>query len=427
MLLSHHLVRIVCACILFLILSRHAHASLVSEYFNNQGSSDHYPFNSGVGWTAGWGGFTNGMTYRAGQQLNYTGGGYSNSGNESGAEDGLLAWLSFLGPSERRFPTSTNATWMSVLINLGDNYTYSGVYIGRDHILSGHALFGMNNAGRAFLGSESNLSTNAYVHNVTHLMLFKYDPRGNGSASLWVDPVNVLAGESGLGTPTLHLSSLAFGETGGWENVVVNFGGTSSRLDSIRISRGDISNSAKLYEVATGQTLGERVTISSGTNQMGSAIGGLGQVGGIEVAFKGYTGGGELAVDHESLSQADFFARLANGEFAFNDFNFALPGNRLMLWDLSYRGTFSGLVELTLRYDETLISNPYSLVLLHRVNGFWETLFPIAIDPLAHTITFETSSFSPFVLASIPEPSALAFLSVGCLALMGRRKPRTAA
>jgi len=398
-----------------------ANGMMTSEHFNNQGEFAHYPFNNGVGWIGGWDGFTNGMTYEPGHQLNYSGGGYSNFGNESGPEDGRLAWLSFLGPSGRRFIATGQTAWMSVLVDLGENYTYSGMYIGRDHILSGHTLFGIDNSGRAYLGSTSNVSASPFVHNVTHVMLMKYDPRGAGSASLWVDPADMLNGEAGLGTPTLQVSSFSYALPGSWENIVVDLGGTSSRLDSIRISTGHISSTARLQEVVTGQSFGERVIVPSGSSVSATALGGLTQAGGLSVHFTESTSGGELAVDYESLSQAEFFQRLSQGEFVFNDFNYTLPGNRLMLWDISYWGSFTGVVNLTLRYDETAVTNPSTLVLLHRVNGVWETLFPLSVDPFNFTATFATPSFSPFVLATIPEPSSFSAL-VFAMILSARRR-----
>ena len=50
------------------------------------------------------------------------------------------------------------------------------------------------------------------------------------------------------------------------------------------------------------------------------------------------------------------------------------------------------------------------------MNGNWVSVGG-TVNTANDTITFQTSSFSPFVLAEIPEPSSLVIASIGLLSL----------
>jgi hypothetical protein len=80
---------------------------------------------------------------------------------------------------------------------------------------------------------------------------------------------------------------------------------------------------------------------------------------------------------------------------------------------------------LTFSYDPDLLPAgvaPAELLILHYVDGGWETLAPIALDAGAHTLTVQTDSLSPFVLGAVPEPATLGLLAVGAVAMIHRRR-----
>ncbi len=100
--------------------------------------------------------------------------------------------------------------------------------------------------------------------------------------------------------------------------------------------------------------------------------------------------------------------------------NFALPGSSVQAWDLSYSGEFFGGATVTLHFDPTLIgSTPLSdLYVEHFMNGAWVIPTNQVIDPLNDTITFVTDSFSPFMLAQVPEPNTLVLAASGFAGLI---------
>ncbi|MEM9186215.1 MAG: hypothetical protein AAGB00_06925 [Planctomycetota bacterium] len=62
------------------------------------------------------------------------------------------------------------------------------------------------------------------------------------------------------------------------------------------------------------------------------------------------------------------------------------------------------------------------LEIFHFVDGAWEAAEKLSQDLLANTITVRVDSFSPFVLGSIPEPSAASLAIIAAVAPLGRRQ-----
>ena len=79
------------------------------------------------------------------------------------------------------------------------------------------------------------------------------------------------------------------------------------------------------------------------------------------------------------------------------------------LGEFHFDKTFTGLATVTLSYDPTLLGNilPSQLEIEHYTGGQWVDLHGV-VAAAAHTITFETDSYSPFLLAAVPEPSSIA-------------------
>jgi len=106
---------------------------------------------------------------------------------------------------------------------------------------------------------------------------------------------------------------------------------------------------------------------------------------------------------------------------------FILPGAPAQIWDLDFTGAFTGNATVTLHYNPASVTvGPSLLRIRHWTGEEWVTPKNQVVDPVAHTITFDTASFSPFLLTVVPEPSTLvmAGLGVALLAVAARRRHR---
>jgi hypothetical protein len=93
---------------------------------------------------------------------------------------------------------------------------------------------------------------------------------------------------------------------------------------------------------------------------------------------------------------------------------FILPGVPAQIWDLDFSGAFTGSATVTLHYNPASVTvGPSLLRIRHWTGEAWETPANQIVDPVAHTITFNTDSFSPFLLTVVPEPSGLALGLLG--------------
>jgi len=73
-------------------------------------------------------------------------------------------------------------------------------------------------------------------------------------------------------------------------------------------------------------------------------------------------------------------------------------------YDVSFTGTFTGSVHVTMPYDDRLPNfRAMTLQLLHWLNGSDPDIIDVTVNTTAHTVTFELTSLSPIVLA---EPAA---------------------
>ena len=96
------------------------------------------------------------------------------------------------------------------------------------------------------------------------------------------------------------------------------------------------------------------------------------------------------------------------------------------VWDIDGSAfTFGGgSVALTLRYDNTLVSDPSRLALFHYTGGQWQTVAS-TIDPANFLITGAgITSFSDFEVGVVPEPSTILLFGLGGL-LAWRKRGRT--
>ena len=151
---------------------------------------------------------------------------------------------------------------------------------------------------------------------------------------------------------------------------------------------------------------------------------GLSSPGGVQVNPSMITGDGNLSSTY-STTTVDGLGQVI-GETATQQINFALPGSTVQSWDIQFSGTLAGPSSIVLHYDPTLLGiTPESqLRIEHYENGQWIIPAGQVVDTSAHTITFQTDGFSPFVLSQVPEPASGIMMAVSALGLVALRKAR---
>jgi hypothetical protein len=141
----------------------------------------------------------------------------------------------------------------------------------------------------------------------------------------------------------------------------------------------------------------------------------------VEVDFSGnITSGGSLEVIPH-FTPADVNPALDQGQ----PYNFSLTGDTAQTWMLTFSGAFEGPTSITFHYDASLLATGTDESLLsiyHFTGSQWEELPVLARDFTLDTITVQTTSFSPFALAVVPEPSSVLVLASGASVLALRRR-----
>lgn len=164
--------------------------------------------------------------------------------------------------------------------------------------------------------------------------------------------------------------------------------------------------------------------ISVNTSGAATLAAGSGAAGSVALYIDTLNGSGTLTNDFSLLFQEE----LGNFWLTGDDMTFqtAALEEWWMMWDVDYEGDPDpdGMYTLTFVYDEDLLGadvDENQLAIYHRVDDEWVRLEGI-VDTELNTITVETDSFSPFAMGVTPEPTSLALLGGGALALLRRRK-----
>lgn len=131
-----------------------------------------------------------------------------------------------------------------------------------------------------------------------------------------------------------------------------------------------------------------------------------GTVSGVNVSFTNVLSPGVFNRTFDASRDAAYWNSQYAGLLAALDPS--IPTNtNLQMWDLTFSGTFGGAAQVTLYYNNSALPGPEAnLTILHYNNNTlaWEPIAGAVVDSVNHTITFATTSFSPFIL-SVAAPS----------------------
>ena len=157
-----------------------------------------------------------------------------------------------------------------------------------------------------------------------------------------------------------------------------------------------------------------------------TAGGGIANIGGASGLFSNVTIPGTFTSNFQEVTSQSQLQSLL-GSTAFSQIHFVLPSPGgvldLQYWDLGFTGSFTGNVTVVLHFDPSALNgiDLSSLQVEHYTGGQWVIPSGQVIDPIADTITFQTNSFSPFVLSSqVPEPSSFVSATLGFFGLAAR-------
>lgn len=161
-----------------------------------------------------------------------------------------------------------------------------------------------------------------------------------------------------------------------------------------------------------------------GPGSTADAGGGAGDIGGVSAQFGNVGSPGVLSAPYLQLSPDEIAGMIAGDAVPF-DVLPQLGTDDIQIWDIAFDGTFDS-AQFTVAYDPLTVSLGYSeedLRMFHFYEGVWTVVSGVP-DIETHTITFTTSSLSPFMIGVIPEPGtwAAALAALLAMGLVRRRR-----
>jgi len=75
-------------------------------------------------------------------------------------------------------------------------------------------------------------------------------------------------------------------------------------------------------------------------------------------------------------------------------------------FEIDFIGSENGTITITLPYDHDPLTHPEAIMVKHWTDGAWVTIKPV-VNTVAHTVTFDTPSLSPFVLGEVDTVTAV--------------------
>jgi hypothetical protein len=194
-------------------------------------------------------------------------------------------------------------------------------------------------------------------------------------------------------------------------------------------STGTITAAGNFVATATVSTTGPNANVASvptptSTPVTANALGGSTTTGGVSATFNPGTTGGTLTVQQvpgiTSLTQAAVDAGQNNSTFAISTSSASIGVPQI--WTVQFDGSLNGgQATLVFDYDPSLLPAGFDqsqLGIWHYNEALNQWQFQGGqVDVADHTVTFVTSSFSPFALGTVPEPSTIVLALGGLLPL----------
>ncbi len=259
-------------------------------------------------------------------------------------------------------------------------------------------------AGGSFTADTTHFTVSEGVRNYTYA--------GGGGG---VDPVAPY--DDQVTTGTWQLSEIGAG-SGNWQLSVSGYYASSLSWPS---PYGSGSVHFALDATSYAQFGTDNIAELAPTDTSASVLGGAATPGGVSINLPGPTDGGTFTAqqipDTSGLSQAAVTAAETNPVFAASTADLSVNPQ---IWTVDYTGLVGGqTATLVFHYDPALLPvglDESQLGIWHFNGTDWD--FGGTVNTLDHTIAFDTTSFSPFVLGvSVPEPGTLVLAAMGAAAL----------